>query len=147
MRKATPEMVEAARPPIGYEPIVSSSPFGWENGPVFEKDGPDGWVRGFRVAERHTNAAGMCHGGMLMTFADILLSRAVLDVVPPPFVTLRLTSDFVGPAWKGDWVEGRAHSLGVEDGVVSLVGLLYTSGGTVLSISALFKKLGAASKG
>lgn len=147
MRQATEEMVAAAYPPGNFEPIVSSSPFGWENGPIFEQANDDGWVRGFRVAEKHSNAAGICHGGMLMTFADILLSRAVLDVVAPPFVTVRLVSDFMGPAMMGDWVEGKANVVGVEDGMVSLTGQIYTEGTPVLSVSALFKKLGSRSKG
>lgn len=74
-KKATEEMIREAQPPEGYEPILSNSPFGWGNGPIFERTLKEGgWVRGFRVAEKHANVAGMCHGGMLMTFADIFVS-------------------------------------------------------------------------
>ncbi len=146
MRKATSEMITAANPPPGFEPIVSSSSFGWENGPIFERSLEGGWVRAFRVLEKHTNAAGMCHGGMLMTFADILLSRAVLDVVNTPFVTVRLVTDFAGPAVLGDWVQGEASVVGVEGGLVSLVGRVFTERGTVASVSALFKVLDLRSK-
>jgi len=146
-KKATAEMVAMARPPLGYEPISSSSPFGWENGPIFEKDNLDTWMRGFRVESRHTNAGGMCHGGMIMTFADIVLSRAVLETIPPPFVTVRLTTDFIGPAVLGDWVEGTASVHGNEDGVVSVSGKIFSEQGTVAGISALFKKLGGKARG
>lgn len=146
MRIATPEMIAAADPPCGFEPISSSSPFGWENGPIFERDTGQAWARGFRVAEKHANAGGMCHGGMLMTFADILLSRAVLEVLAPPFVTVRLLSDFVGPARLGDWVEGTAHVRGEEDGLVSVVGRIYTGETTAVSTSAIFKNIGRQEK-
>ena len=142
MRRATAEMIALAAPPEGFEPIVSSSNFGWENGPIFEKVNGSSWTRGFRVADQHTNAGGMCHGGMLMTFADILLSRAVLEVVQPPFVTVRLTTDFVGPAKKKDWVEGVAKVVGQDDGLVSVSGRIYTRAATVVNTSALFKRIG-----
>lgn len=142
MRTATAEMIAQANPPSGFEPITSTSPFGWENGPIFERRNGADWKRGFRVAEKHTNAGGMCHGGMLMTFADILLSRAVLEVVSPPFVTVRLVSDFVGPARRDAWVEGTASVTGQDDGIVSVTGQIYAEHDAVLNVSALFKQLG-----
>lgn len=143
-RKATPDMVAAANPPEGFEPILSNSPFGWENGPIFERTTDDGKVRGFRVAERHINAGGACHGGMIMTFADILLATAVFDVARPPFVTVRLTTDFLGPAFLGQWVEGRASVTGVSDGLVAVKGDIRSDGKAVAAASGVFKVLGTA---
>ena len=142
-RTATPEMIAAANPPAGFEPILSNSAFGWENGPIFEKKVPGGCRRGFRVAERHINAGGMCHGGMMMTFADILLATAVMEVAEPPFVTIRLTTDFIDAAQLGEWVEGEAISSGVEDGVVSVACVMKAAERTVASASGLFKLLGS----
>lgn len=138
-RKATPDMVAEVNPPEGFEPILSNSPFGWENGPIFEKQTDTGKVRGFRVAERHINAGGACHGGMIMTFADILLATAVFEVAEPPFVTVRLTTDFLGPAFLGQWVEGQARVTGEEDGLVAVTGEISSEGKSVASVSGLFK--------
>ena len=139
-RRATPEMVDLAAPPAGFEAIVSNSSFAWENGPFFEKAGPVP-IRGFRVAERHINAGGVCHGGMMMTFADILLAHAVMTVSDPPFVTARLTTDFIDVARLGDWVEGEAECAGETDGLVSVSCKITSSGRLVASASALFKLL------
>ena len=145
-RKATPEMVAAANPPPGYEPILSNSAFGWENGPIFERrDGKSVW-RGFRVSARHINAGGMCHGGMMMTFADILLATAVKDVAEPPFVTIRLSTDFIDAAFEGEWVEGTAVSNGIEDGVVPVSCTMMAEGRIVATASGLFKLLGTRKK-
>ena len=141
-RSATPEMIVEANPPKGYEPIVSWSNFGWENGPIFDRESENGWVRGFRVLDKHTNAAGVCHGGMLMTFADILLSRAVMDVVQPPFVTIRMVTDFVGAGVKGQWLEGTAEVLGETDSIITVTGKVTSETGVVISCEALFKKIG-----
>ncbi|NVJ96812.1 MAG: PaaI family thioesterase [Alphaproteobacteria bacterium] len=140
-RKATPEMVAEASPPDGFEPILSNSPFGWENGPIFEKQTEAGKVRGFRVADRHINAGGACHGGMIMTFADILLATAVFDVAEPPFVTVRLTTDFLGPAFKGQWVEGSASVSGMEDGLVAVTGIIMSEGKEIAAASGVFKTI------
>ncbi|MEE8295685.1 MAG: PaaI family thioesterase [Sphingomonadales bacterium] len=93
--------------PKGFEPIKSENPFGKAVGPIFEKKDGDGWVRGFRVGENHTNQGRIAHGGVLMTFADIVLARAVLDVAPLPFATVQMSCQFVAPALWGAWIEGR----------------------------------------
>ncbi len=141
-RVATDEMISTVNPPKGFEPIVSNSNFGWENGPLFEKITPIGWSRGFRVAERHINAGGMCHGGMIMTFADILLAAAVMQLTNPPFVTVRLTTDFLGPSLLGDWIEGTGAAYDAGDGLFSVSGVIKANGKLVANASGLFKALG-----
>jgi len=140
-RTATPDMVAAANPPEGYVPIQSNSAFGWENGPIFHKSDPDRYLRGFRVAERHINAGGVCHGGMVMTFADVLLASAALKLVDPPMVTVRMTTDFIGPAYLGDWVEGEASAELMDDNLIAVRGDIRVGDRAVAAISGLFKKL------
>ncbi len=140
-KRATAEMVAAAAPPEGYDSILSTSPFGWENGPVFERKVDSGVQRGFRVAARHINAGGALHGGMVMTFADILLATAVHTVTEPPFVTIRLTTDFIAPAFEGDWVEGTATAESPEDGIIAVRGIITTSERTIASAQGLFKAI------
>jgi len=127
--------------PDGYTPIESSNTFGAINGPIFEKKESDGWVRGFMPEERHSNMAGIVHGGMLMTFADILLARAVLELAKPPFVTLRLVGDFVSPALKHNWVEGRARILSNDGGLYMVAGEVKSRSKLVLQVTGSFKQL------
>ncbi|WP_417461985.1 PaaI family thioesterase [Kordiimonas sp.] len=140
-RKATPEMIARANPPAGFEPILSNSPFGWENGPIFERVDGSGRARGFRVAEKHINAGDACHGGMIMTFADILLATAVFEVAEPPFVTVRMTTDFVGPAFEGEWLYGRASAHPAGDGMITVSGTMKVDERIVATASGLFKAL------
>lgn len=130
--------------PAGFVPIQSSNPFGGRNGPLYEKTEPDGtWRRGFLVEEHHCNQGRIAHGGMLMTFADILLARAVLDQVAAPFVTMRMVSDFVGPAPLGAWVEGKANVIRKAREIVFVEGQMWTRTSPVLSVNALFKRRAA----
>ncbi|UTW56627.1 PaaI family thioesterase [Kordiimonas sp. SCSIO 12610] len=143
-KTATPKMIAKASPPDGYKSIVSNSPFGWHVGPFFEKEMPGNRVkRGFRVADDHLNAGGVCHGGMLMTFADILIASAVFKVAAPPFVTIKLSTNFVSSAKCGQWVEGEAEVVGLQDGFASVEAALRNESEAVATISAVFKALGA----
>lgn len=140
-KRATPEMMAEANPPEGYASILSTSPFGWENGPIFDRTTEDGFMRGFRIAPRHLNAGGVLHGGMVMTFADIVLAQAVSRVTEPPFVTIRLTTDFIGIAVEGDWVEGTAVAEEPVDGIVAVTGSIQVQGRAIASAQGLFKTL------
>ncbi len=99
----------AAPIPDGFVPITHSAPFGAMVGPIYERLDQHGFARAFRVEERHTNGRGVLHGGMLMTFADIVLAQAGIVAVGGPAATIRIVTEFVAPGWIGDWVEGRAE--------------------------------------
>lgn len=136
-------MTELKSVPEGFAPIESSSLFGGRNGPVYEKTSEDGkdWVRGFLAQDKHCNAAGIVHGGMLMTFADIFISRAVMAVADPPFVTLRMGCDFISPAFNGSWIEGRAQVTKRGREIVFLEGQITSRGKTVMNVTSQFKIL------
>lgn len=70
--------------PAGYEPWPRRSPFGDAAGPLmFRRDGA-GLTFATRVEERHGNARGVAHGGMLSTFADLALGYAAAFSTEPP---------------------------------------------------------------
>src|SRR5262245_59464928 len=68
-------------------------------------------VIGLRVEQRHTNARGALHGGVVSTIADIALGYALAtsSAPPTPMVTVSLSVDFVGAAQVGDWIETRVE--------------------------------------
>lgn len=129
--------------PRGFVPIKSSNLFGGRNGPVYEKtpDDDGGWVRGFLAEQKHCNAGGYVHGGMLMTFADIFFSRAALEVADPPFVTLRMGCDFVSPAFSGTWIEGRAQVTKRGREIIFLEGQITSRHKIVMNVTGQFKIL------
>ena len=96
-------------------------------------------VRAFRVVERHTNAAGIIHGGMLTTFADIVLAQAGLREVGGPIVTVRMVSEFVAAGKLGAWVEGTARVRRRTRTLVFVEGELAASGRVLLTASGVFK--------
>lgn len=132
-------MTETAKIPVGFTPIISENPFGKAVGPIYEKTGKDGWVRGFLVGEKHTNRGGIAHGGVLMTFADIVLATAALEVADLPLVTIQMNSNFVAPARLGVWVEGRGRITRRTKDLVFVNADLSADGKPILSASGIFK--------
>jgi acyl-coenzyme A thioesterase PaaI-like protein len=101
--------VPKALPP-GAENI-SRAGFNLYAGPFWRLP-PDGPVHRFALIpeEKHLNCNGSLHGGMLMTFADISMSRASRAVSGAQSCsTVSLTCDFIGPGKLGDVIESRVR--------------------------------------
>jgi acyl-coenzyme A thioesterase 13 len=78
-------------------------------GPVYQHR-EDASVIGLELDERHTNSRGYCHAGVLVALADTIMGHTIEHAakVPGRLVTVTLTTDFIGSARIGDWLEGRA---------------------------------------
>ncbi len=149
--QAAVEAAAAARPapevaadvPAGFRRFRGTTGFIGVNGPLFFlHDGPL-FKLGFRVEERHCNPIGSCHGGMLATFADMLMPIGAITLVPElrqrflPTVSLQV--DFMASAQVGDWVEGEAQVLRTTRTMVFAQGLVTSAGKTALRCSGVFK--------
>ena len=98
---------------------------------------------GFRVEPRHCNPMGMCHGGMLATFCDMLLPVSVhrksVEVGRRFLPTVGLQLDYMAPAPLGAWVEGEAEVLKVTHTMVFAHGLVRADGKVAVRCSGVFK--------
>ena len=63
-------------PAAGFERVELGGTFASVNGPLYARWHGDRLQIGFRVGPAHVNPGQNCHGGMLCTFADILISTA-----------------------------------------------------------------------
>jgi acyl-coenzyme A thioesterase 13 len=97
--------------PQGFTPFEPQGPFLELVGPVLAREDEDGVVFGLRVEDRHTNHRGTVQGGLLSTFVDFALGRAIdADAGDgKDRATVSLTVDFLKPAMAGDWIESRTR--------------------------------------
>ncbi len=97
--------------PDGFAPFDLQGPFLELVGPVLAREADDGTVFGLRVSERHTNHRGTVQGGLLSTFVDFALGRAIEADAGDgkDRATVSLTVDFLKPAVPGDWIESRTR--------------------------------------
>jgi uncharacterized protein (TIGR00369 family) len=97
--------------PPGFSPYPQQGPFLEHIGPIHVREHGDELTFGVRAEERHANHRGTVQGGMLSTFADFALGRAIEADADDDKerATVSLTVDFLKPAKPGDWIESRAR--------------------------------------
>ena len=117
--------------PEGFR-ILTLPPSGFmqATGPVHGKREAGRFTLGFRVEERHCNAAGVCHGGMIATLCDMLLTvGSNIQSAQSRFLpTISFTCDFLAPAALGAWLEGRVEVLRTTRNLLFASGMLEAAG-------------------
>lgn len=95
--------------PPGFVPYEQASPYLDLIGPIFEAEDDPAQV-GLWIDDRHSNARGWVHGGLLVAVADTVMGHAARRALDPGtrLITVSVTSDFIGAARAGDWLEARA---------------------------------------
>ncbi len=93
--------------PEGFEPLPYASPFTDLLGPIYQKQDASGLIIALKAEEKHCNARGTVHCGVLGTLADIAMGYSTAFSTQPPtlIVTASQTIDYVGNAEKSDWIE------------------------------------------
>lgn len=115
--------------PDGFAPLFRTSPFLEATGPYYYRRDGERLIVGLRILEKHVNARGIAHGGLLLTLADIALGYSVAFRESPPaaLITANLSADFAGSARIGDWVEAHVDIQKVD-------------GERILRVSAVFAR-------
>lgn len=82
-------------------------------GPIYIRRDETAVVLGFRVEQRHCNPAGILHGGMMMTIADMTAGfcTGIMAGIDKFMPTVNMTFDFVASGNVGDWIEGTSEIM------------------------------------
>jgi acyl-coenzyme A thioesterase PaaI-like protein len=128
--------------PSGFAPFKLAMGFLAANGPLYGKWDGTHLLMGFRVEARHCNPGMVAHGGMMATFADMLLpiasrfqARTDMGFLP----TVNLACDFLAPARLGAWVEGRADVARRTKNLLFAQGLATADGEPCLRANGIFR--------
>ncbi len=128
--------------PAGFRAIQVGGPFMATNGPLYARLEEGKLLLGFRVELRHTNPLKICHGGMMASFADMLIPCASMyqsEMERRFLPTISLNIDYVGAAPLGAWVQGEAQVLRTTRNMLFGQGLVTADGEVALRISGIFK--------
>ena len=122
--------------PSGFRPYPGQGPFLEHVGPIHVHEDADGLLLGIRAETRHANHRGTVQGGLLATFADFALGRAIEADARDgkDRATVSLTIDYLKPAEPGDWIEARTHVDRVG-GTLSFADCTLTVGDRVIARS------------
>lgn len=133
----------AMNAPPGFEPLPMGGPFIELNGPILLRHVGAEVALGFRVERRHCNPMDNCHGGMLASFADMVLPLCIHRQSPEVgfrfLPTISLQVDYLAPAPLGAWVQGEGQVLRVTRSMVFAQGLVHADGVPAVRISGIFK--------
>ncbi|NKB96915.1 MAG: hypothetical protein GKR90_00225 [Pseudomonadales bacterium] len=142
--------------PDGFDEMKTGSPFNTWAGPFYAKEVDANVIIGFIVAEHHCNSAGRVHGAMICAAADIALGRnigiathakgyfdegSLQNRSGAPIATMNLTTDFVGTARQGAWVEVHVDVQKAGRSVGFANAYLVSDGERIARASAVFKVL------
>lgn len=128
--------------PTGFRAIDVGGGFMALNGPLYARWTGSCVQLGFRVLDRHVNPLGICHGGMMATFADMLIPCAAMyqaEMERRFLPTVSLQVDYLGPSPLGAWVQGEAQVLRTTRSLLFGQGLVHADGQPVLRLSGVFK--------
>jgi uncharacterized protein (TIGR00369 family) len=131
-------MIERSLAPEGFVPYVRSSPYLDLVGPVYQSAAEPSIVR-LLIDERHTNARGFLHAGVLVAVADTIMGHTLHRAAPEaPLLTVSLTTDFTGSAHRGEWLEGRAEVRRVGSRISFAACTFHVESTLVLTATGIF---------
>lgn len=126
--------------PEGAENI-SIQGFNLFSGPFYRLPDEDAVRRfAFVALDKHMNAVGTVHGGLLMTFADIAMGRTSrLATGAPSCSTVALNCDFMGPGRLGELIEIRVRVTRKTRTLVFLAGDVSCGERALMSAAGLWR--------
>ncbi len=143
--------------PAGFEPLPTASPFNTAVGPYYCRHEHNQLVIGLAVESHHCNSAGHLHGAMMCAIADIALGHNIAlalaeqaglepGVERPagtrtPIATINLSTDFLGTARVGDWIEVHAEVSRTGRTLAFADAYVTSAGARIARASAVFRVL------
>lgn len=131
---------DADAPPEGFVPLGNATEGERFNGPYYIRRDGGSATLGFRVHKRHLNAAGMCHGGLLAVFADMLGYGINVGDHSGAAPTITLSLDFLAPVREGQWVEASPELTRDTRSLTFFRALMTVDGQAIARCNGIYKK-------
>jgi acyl-coenzyme A thioesterase 13 len=131
--------------PEGFVPARFAPGFLEVSGPYFVKREAGGTTIGCRVSNQHMNYVGVAHGGVLATLADVALSFVLYNSTKPamPVSTVSMTTNFLGAAKLGDWVEAHAVIDRIGKRLAYAHGAIHSGDRLLMTMSGVYSIIAA----
>ncbi|MEE2002907.1 PaaI family thioesterase [Alkalimonas sp. MEB108] len=129
----------------GFIRCDQDSGFSAHIGPFYQKPQGEGFVRALQLGDIHLNPEGVVHGGVLLSFADYVIYRAIGDITghQMKFATIQLNSQFLAAAKAGEVLLGEGRIVRQTRSVIFAEGRLFTERREIMAANGIWKVLGA----
>jgi len=129
--------------PPGFAPHPRKSPLTapWE--PLWSRRDGDRFIIGLHVAEPHTNARGLAHGGLIAALADNAMGLACAVALGgnTGLVTVNLSLDLLGAVRIGQWLEFDAVPVRTGGTLCFAEARIIAAGDLAAKASGIFRVL------
>ena len=124
--------------PQDFDPLPRGLGFTDSLQPIYRKVAGDSATFGLVVGPQHSNTMGLCHGGVLMTLADIAAATGanLVHGAMSGSPTINLSLNFIASARQGQWLHAEAEHVSVKRRFGFCSGGIYNSVGVVARFSA-----------
>lgn len=129
-----------SRIPDGFELVPEGLGFTDTLQPLYRRVSDDMVSFGLTVRAQHSNSMGFCHGGVLMSLADITaasgvnVARGAIAGAP----TISLSVDFIAIARMGQWLQADVNLAEIKRRFGFGSGVMWTEEGTVARFNGTF---------
>jgi uncharacterized protein (TIGR00369 family) len=125
---------------------AQQSGFSAHIGPFYEVMLPTGMRRALAIDARHINPEGVVHGGVISSFADFALYRAIGDELGHElrFATVTLNVQYLAAAKAGVWLYGEGLVLRRTRDLIFANGELFTDERSIATATGVWKVLAQA---
>lgn len=109
-------------------------------GPLWSIKETSGWAYGMLAEDRHLNATGVVHGGMLCTLLDHVVSMVAWEANDrKPCVTVSIDVQFLSKARAGDFIVARAEIVRKAGTLAFMRGALTVDEQAMAAATAILK--------
>lgn len=108
--------IKADRVPAGFEQLPVGLGFTDVLQPCYRKVVGENVSLGLVVTSAHLNSMGICHGGVLMTLADVAAASGANLARGRQFgtPTLNISLDFISAAREGEWLQAEIEGVSLK---------------------------------
>ncbi len=126
--------------PAGFELVPSGLGFTDVIQPCYRRIEDDVLVMGLRVEQHHCNIMGSCHGGVLLTLADIAAASGVNIACGRKggSPTVNLSVDFISVGRPGQWLEAHVSHTSIKRRFGFCSGIISNRDGLVARFNGTF---------
>lgn len=125
----------------GFVECGQSDGFCAHIGPFYEQIKTDGAVRALSIDSRHLNPEGVVNGGVILSFMDYVIYRAIGDEIGHhiKFATINLNSNFLAAAKEGNILLGTGKIIRKTRSVIFAEGIIKTKERNIMAATGIWK--------
>lgn len=129
----------------GFLPCGQSAGFCDHIGPFYEQQQAHSIVRALPIDSRHLNPEGVVNGGVILSFMDYVIYRAIGDEIGHKiqFATINLNSNFLAAAKVGNTLLGSGKIIRKTRSVIFAEGIIKTKERDIMTATGIWKIIDA----